>query len=110
MALQQQTVNKVPDRQALFWSKSECFVGRKHVCVDAWILNNCSWPFRQPQIKDYLGLDEREAKALLTMAESERQKLNEQIATLDRQTFQEVCEKIPVPGRLNIQRLFADVW
>ncbi len=77
---------------------------------DAWILNNCSWPFRQPQIKDYLGLDEREAKALLTMAESEHQKLSEQIATLDRQTFQEVCEKIPAPGRLKIQRLFVDVW
>lgn len=77
---------------------------------EAWILNDCSWPFRQPQIKDYLGLNEREAKALLTLAESEHQKLSEQIATLDRQTFQEVCEKIPAPGRLKIQRLFADVW
>jgi len=75
-----------------------------------WILNDCSWPFRQPQIKDYLGLDEREAKALLALAESEHQKLSEQIATLDRQSFQEVCEKIPAPGRLRILRLFADVW
>jgi hypothetical protein len=74
------------------------------------ILSDCSWPFRQPQIKDYLGLDEREARALVSLAESEQQKLIEQIAALDRQYFEEFCEKTPAPGRLKIQRLFADVW
>ena len=74
------------------------------------IPHNFSWPFRSSQIKDYLGLDEQAAKELLTFSESEDKKLRDKIATLDRQTFQEICEKIPALERQKIQRLFAEVW
>ncbi len=74
------------------------------------ILRDFSWPFRQTQIKDYLGLDPQEANALLVFSEGEDRKLREQIAALNRNSFQEFCEKIPATQRLKIQRLFAEVW
>ena len=74
------------------------------------ILRDFAWPFRQTQIKNYLGLDPQEANALLAFSEGEDRKMKEQIATLNRQSFQEFCEKIPATQRLKIQRLFAEVW
>jgi hypothetical protein len=74
------------------------------------LVSDFSWPFRSSEIKDYLGLDDQGARDLLNLSESEYKKFKEQMASLDRQTFLEICERVPQPGRQRIQGLYAEVW
>ena len=69
-----------------------------------------SWPFRSPDIKAYLGLDDQEARDWLSFSEDEDKNFREQLAALERRIFLEVCEKVPQPGRQRIQKLYAEVW
>ncbi|MCU0720104.1 MAG: hypothetical protein MUC83_10410, partial [Pirellula sp.] len=74
------------------------------------LVSDFSWPFRSSGIKDYLGLDDQEARDLLSFSESEYKKSKEKMASLDRQTFLEICERVPQPGKQRILGLYAEVW
>ncbi len=77
---------------------------------EAEMLHNFSWLFEQPRMIEFLGLDPKEADAMLFFAKNEDRKLREKYSELNRRMFFEACDKIPEPGRIKLQKLFQNVW
>jgi len=61
-------------------------------------------------VQKYLGLEEIEAKYLVSVALKEEEKRALSVGNLDRSVFEEICDSLPAVSATKIRVLFREVW